>query len=131
MLLHIGNGKTVRTREIVGIFDLDNATLARESRAFLSAATRAGEVTYGDSDIPRAFIVTAAPKTKKTHLRALHEAPAAGASNRPVGNGGRPRHPRRTKKEKGAPKSQRVILSHVSSAALHSRADRPIDMSEE
>ena len=131
MLLHIGNGKTVRGEEIVGIFDLDNATVSHESRAYLSAATRAGEVTYADSDIPRAFLVTAAPKTKKTHVGEPLEAPAGEKSPRPAGNGGRPRHPIRKKREKHPIPAQKILLSHVSSAALHSRCDRPIDMSEE
>ena len=155
MILHIGNGKTVRGEEIVGIFDLDNATLSKESRTFLSAATRAGEVSYADSDIPRAFLVTAKKKQKITVDKELinnavgediilpptkqftvgEGSPlppnpcemAAASSPCPAENRNRPRHPARTKKAKRTPPVQSVLLSHISSSALHARTERPFD----
>lgn len=158
MILHIGNGKTVRGEEIVGIFDLDNATLAKESRTFLSAATRAGEVSYADSDIPRSFLVTAKKKQKITADKEpinntvgediilpltnqftvgegspLPPNPcemAVGASPRPTGNENRPRHPARKKPPKRTPPVQGVLLSHISSVALHARTERPFEVEE-
>ena len=137
MILHIGNGKTVRGEEIVGIFDLDNATLEKESRAFLSAATKAGEVSYADSDIPRAFLVMA--KRRRKLKENIDETPPRGclpcvkgggkseASDGGIVTSKRPRHPSRTKKEKKAPQAQAVLLSHISSAALHARCERPFE----
>ena len=136
MILHIGNGKTVREGEIVGIFDLDNATLQKDSRTYLSAATRAHEVTYADSDIPRTFLVTAKKKRKisasipqgeDTILPSPTEKGAAGASPCPLEKGSRPRHPSRKKREKAALPAQTVLLSHISSGALHARTERPFD----
>lgn len=141
MILHIGNGKTVRGEEIVGIFDLDNATLSKESRTFLSCATRAGEVSYADSDIPRAFLITAKKKQKITVDKELinnavgegFSLPpnpcemAAASSPCPAENRNRPRHPARTKKAKRTPPAQSVLLSHISSSALHARTERPFD----
>lgn len=133
MILHIGNGKTVRGEEIVGIFDLDNATLSKESRTFLSAATRAGEVSYADSDIPRAFLITAKKKQKVTAPTIVGEGSTLpptikkSAASSPAENRNRPRHPARTKKAKRTPPAQSVLLSHISSSALHARTDRPFD----
>ena len=57
MVLHIGKGKTVKEREIVVIFDLDNASVTAGGRAFLSRATKEKRVSYADDDIPRSFIL--------------------------------------------------------------------------
>lgn len=58
MILHIGKGNTVKTRDIIGIFDLDNASVTATGRAFLSRATKEKRVSYADEDIPRSFILT-------------------------------------------------------------------------
>ena len=57
MILHIGNGKTVKRREIIGIFDMDNVTVTAGGRAFLSRAQKEGRVSAADYDIPRSFIL--------------------------------------------------------------------------
>ncbi len=57
MILHIGNGKTVRQKDIIGIFDLDNVTVTAGGRAFISRASREGRVVSGDADIPRSFLL--------------------------------------------------------------------------
>ena len=83
MLLHIGNGRSVRGEEIIGIFDLDNATISQESRAYLSAATRAGEVSYSDSDIPRSFLVIAKKNRGAGDDRAQQPTVGGGALDAP------------------------------------------------
>lgn len=55
--LHIGNGESVALRDVIGIFDMDTAGMASSTKAFLRRAERAGCVSYGNSDIPRAFIL--------------------------------------------------------------------------
>lgn len=57
MILHIGNGKTVRRKDIIGIFDMDNVTVTAGGRAFLSRAQKEGRVSAADYDIPRSFIL--------------------------------------------------------------------------
>ena len=66
--LHIGNGDTVATREIIGIFDMDTAGMASSTKAFLRRAERAGSVSYGNSDIPRAFILCGNTRRRRTRL---------------------------------------------------------------
>ena len=36
MYLHIGKGKTLNEKDIIGIFDLDTATVSKETREFLN-----------------------------------------------------------------------------------------------
>ena len=57
MYLHIGNGKSVKQKDIVGIFDLDTATVSKITKDFITKRQRDGAVTYLDSDLPRAFIL--------------------------------------------------------------------------
>lgn len=57
MYLHAGNHKNIRSKTIIGIFDTDNATLSKTSRAYLSAAERRGEVEAAVEEIPKSFIL--------------------------------------------------------------------------
>ncbi len=66
MYLHIGNGKNLKTEEIVGIFDLDTATVSKQSKKFISDNKRISGVEYDDSDLPRTFILT--EKNKKERI---------------------------------------------------------------
>ena len=38
MYLHAGNDKIIRTKSIIGIFDMDNATQSADTRDFLRRA---------------------------------------------------------------------------------------------
>ena len=55
--LHIGNGVTVRSDEVIGIFDLDSATVSKTTKEYLKYHKENGTLTYQDSDLPRSFIV--------------------------------------------------------------------------
>lgn len=57
MFLHIGNGCSVRKKDIIGIFDLDTATVSKITKDFISKKQKSGEIIYSDSDLPRAFIL--------------------------------------------------------------------------
>lgn len=57
MYLHIGNGKNIKKKNIIGIFDLDTATVSSVSKKFINERQRAGKIEYNDTDLPRSFIV--------------------------------------------------------------------------
>ena len=57
MFLHIGNGKSVRKKDIIGIFDLDTSTVSKISRDFINKNQREGKVVYNDDDLPRSFLL--------------------------------------------------------------------------
>lgn len=58
MYIHLGNGKIIREREIVGVFDLDLSTLSKTTRAFLSQAEKEGRLEIVADEIPRSVIIT-------------------------------------------------------------------------
>lgn len=57
MYLHIGNGESIKTKDIIGIFDLDTSTVSKITKKYISSKEKEGRVEYTDSDLPRAFII--------------------------------------------------------------------------
>jgi len=57
MYLHLGMDTVVADRDIVAIFDADNATASKITRDFLSGAQRAGELRDISGDLPKSFIL--------------------------------------------------------------------------
>lgn len=57
MYLHLGQSVVVPARDVIGIFDLDNASWAYKTREFLEKAEKEGRVVSATNDIPRSFAV--------------------------------------------------------------------------
>ena len=68
MYLHLGKGTVVNEKTVVGIFDLDITSQSHLTRAFLTAAERAGEVENAADDIPRSFVVCAEGELRTVYL---------------------------------------------------------------
>ena len=58
MYLHLGQGVVVPYRDVLGIFDLDNTSYSKHTRAFLRRAEENGEVASATDDLPKAFVLT-------------------------------------------------------------------------
>ena len=57
MYLHIGQNTTLLTSEIVGVFDLDNASRGKDTRTLLNQAEQNGRLAVIGDDLPRAFVL--------------------------------------------------------------------------
>ena len=57
MYLHIGKGKTLKDKDIIGIFDLDTATVSDKTKEFLNKKEKEKLNEYADFDLPRSFIL--------------------------------------------------------------------------
>lgn len=58
MFLHVGNNKNIRQRDIIGIFDIDNATASSAiTKKYLSTAEKRGEVESAGEDLPKSFVL--------------------------------------------------------------------------
>ena len=77
MYVNIGGGFALRERDIVAVFDMDNATWSRITRDALSAAEKRGEVINAAEDIPRTFIICEENGSSKTYLSQLSSAAIA------------------------------------------------------
>lgn len=57
MYLHLGKNTIVQTSTILGVFDLDNSTVSRHTRAFLSKAQKENRVVDVSAELPKSFVV--------------------------------------------------------------------------
>lgn len=57
MYLHLGQSVVVPAGEILGIFDLDNASWSHRTRAFLERAEKEGRVVNAAAGLPRSFVL--------------------------------------------------------------------------
>lgn len=55
--LHVGAGKSIRERDVIGIFDMDTSTVSPVTRKFLSEADRAKKTESPSLEIPKSFII--------------------------------------------------------------------------
>lgn len=57
MYLHLGQDTVVRISEIVGIFDMENATISKDTRRFLADAQKGGRIFNVSMELPKSFVV--------------------------------------------------------------------------
>lgn len=57
MYLHLGQDTVVRLRDIVGIFDMENATISKNTRRFLADAQKGGRIFNVSMELPKSFVV--------------------------------------------------------------------------
>ncbi|MBQ8322100.1 MAG: DUF370 domain-containing protein [Clostridia bacterium] len=74
MFLHIGNGKSVLKKNIIGIFDLDSATISKIGKDFINKKEREGLLEYDDFDLPRSFVLVEENKKIKVKLSRISSA---------------------------------------------------------
>ncbi len=57
MYIHLGQDTVVKKEDIIGIFDLDNATVSKRTRDYLTKAEKKGRVINVSYELPKSFIV--------------------------------------------------------------------------
>ena len=62
MYIHLGNNTMLRTDEIIGIFDLDNASVSKRTRDFLSRAEKEKKVITTSYELPKSFVIASSKK---------------------------------------------------------------------
>ena len=77
MFLYLGEGKYKRLSDVIGIFDMDSATVCVATRRFLSVHERMGRVE-SDGELPKSFLLCEEERrtgafTKKKRKRAVSE----------------------------------------------------------
>lgn len=66
MYLHLGQNTVIVHDEIVGVFDLDNTTVSKKTRDFLSKAEKSGIVKSVSYELPKTFVVCQNKRGEKT-----------------------------------------------------------------
>lgn len=68
MYLHLGQDTVVTFDEIIGIFDLDTATIGKATRDYLKNAEDNGRVVNVSYELPKSFIVCGDKKEKTVYI---------------------------------------------------------------
>ena len=71
MYLHLGNNVLVDLKDIVAVFDMDNTTVSKKTRDFLTKAQKNGNVVDVTEDLPKSFIVAERNGTEKVYISSL------------------------------------------------------------
>jgi len=73
MYLHLGEDVAVPDRGVIGVFDLETSTTAKDTRDYLDAAQRRGAVRDVCDDIPKAFVVVREMRSQREEGRGKNE----------------------------------------------------------
>ena len=57
MYLHIGNDYSVLSKDVIGIFDIENTSISKGTKDFFANASKMGRVVYTTYDMPKSFVV--------------------------------------------------------------------------
>ena len=68
MYLHLGKETVINDKDIIGIFDLDTATVSRHTRKYLNIAEKNKQTIMVSYELPKSFIVCAKPKSKNKKI---------------------------------------------------------------
>ena len=68
MYVHLGNDVSVRSRYIVGIFDMDYCSVDKRTRDFLARAQRENRVVDVSQELPKSFVVTSRDDGNRVYI---------------------------------------------------------------
>ncbi len=71
LFLQLEGGESVVTEDVVGVFDMDTATVEEATRDFLSAKQKAMQVVSLASDLPRSFALVREPYGSRVYISGL------------------------------------------------------------
>lgn len=71
MYLHLGNDEAVKKSDIIGVFDMDNTTISKQGRKFLTIAEQNKEVVYTSNDLPKSYILTNNNKKNTVYISSI------------------------------------------------------------
>lgn len=74
MYLYLGQDTVVNTSDVIGIFDIDNTSVSRYTKAYLTAAQKNGQVIAVSADIPKSFILCENKGDVKVYLSQISPA---------------------------------------------------------
>ncbi len=68
MFLHIGGNQIVNIGQIVGIIDIEKATISQITREFLKDAEKSGRVINVSDELPKTFVITKDKNVEKVFI---------------------------------------------------------------
>ncbi len=74
MYLFLGGDVSVREDSIIGVFDMDNTTVAASTRKFLSRAQKEGRVITVSYELPKSFCLTSEGEKETVYISQISPA---------------------------------------------------------
>lgn len=74
MYLHLGRDIVVRIADVIGIFDMDRATVGKITREYLKRAEKNGTVRTITQELPKSFIVCLEEKKEVVYISQISSA---------------------------------------------------------
>lgn len=71
MYLRVEENIVVNTKNIIGIFDMDNTTVSRLGRNFLAESQKNGLIINSTDDLPKSFVVTKSGDNTKIYISSV------------------------------------------------------------
>lgn len=68
MYIHLGEDTAVADSDIIGIFDIENTSVSRRTREFLSSAEKKGNIVYVTYDMPKAYVLCSMGGKEKVYI---------------------------------------------------------------
>lgn len=66
MFLHLGNEIVVNDKEIIGVFDIENTSISKHTKEFLTYAEKNFKVVNVSFEMPKSYIVCCDNEGKET-----------------------------------------------------------------
>lgn len=85
MYLHLGEDTLVLSRDVVAVCDLDNTTVSRATRDFLTKQEKRKRVLSVSSELPKAFIITSDGLKERVYLSQISSRTLALRAKKAVG----------------------------------------------
>ena len=82
MYLHLGKNTAVDTDDIIAILDMDNLTIAKNSREFLRRAEENGSVITVAEDVPKSVVLVRQDHVNKVYITNISSRALAGRAER-------------------------------------------------
>lgn len=57
MYIHLGNNMCINDSNVIGIFDIENTSVGKITKEYLSAAEKRGSTEYVSYEMPKAYVV--------------------------------------------------------------------------
>lgn len=74
MYVHLGSDTVVRDCDIIGIFDIENTSVGRITKEYLSASGKRKSACYVSYDMPKSFVVSTRDGRERTYISPISPA---------------------------------------------------------
>lgn len=68
MYIHLGSDTVVRDSDIIGVFDIENTSVSRDSREFLAASGKRKSAVTVSYEMPRSFVAATVEGRERVYI---------------------------------------------------------------